>query len=367
MFRPGGGAADSGIASGSGSAGRGKMRITEIRDIAAPELDIYARLNENQLYRIDEPRQGLFIAESSKVIRRALDAGFEPVSFLVEDRFLSKGHENDPAYLEVRDVLPEGDAVPVFTAGLSVLEKITGYKLTRGVLCAMRRKALPETGELLKRGSGRGTGGCGADGSGTEGHGTDGCGTGGCGTDRRGTDGCDTDGCGADGAGFGEQREMRRIAVLDRIMNPTNVGAIVRSAAALGMDAVILSGGCADPLQRRAVRVSMGCIFQIPWTVVSDTGALLREMKESGYVTCAMALSEHAASIEDPALGAAKKLAVVLGSEGDGLPDETVAACDYTVKIPMFHGADSLNVAAAAAIAFFVLGRGRGPLQPMQS
>ena len=160
---------------------------------------------------------------------------------------------------------------------------------------------------------------------------------------------------------------MRRIAVLDRIMNPTNVGAIVRSAAALGMDAVILSGGCADPLQRRAVRVSMGCIFQIPWTVVSDTGVLLRELKESGYVTCAMALSEHAASIEDPALGAAKKLAVVLGSEGDGLPDETVAACDYTVKIPMYHGADSLNAAAAAAIAFFVLGRGSGPLQPMQS
>ena len=328
------------------------MRITEIRDIAAPELDIYARLNENQLYRIDEPRQGLFIAESAKVIRRALDAGFEPVSFLVEDRFLSKGHENDPAYLEVRDVLPEGDAVPVFTAGLSVLEKITGYKLTRGVLCAMRRKALPETGELLKRGSGCGT---------------DGCGTDGCGTDGRGTDGRGTDGCGTDGAGFGEQREMCRIAVLDRIMNPTNVGAIVRSAAALGMDAVILSGGCADPLQRRAVRVSMGCIFQIPWTVVSDTGALLRELKESGYVTCAMALSEHAASIEDPALGAAKKLAVVLGSEGDGLPDETVAVCDYTVKIPMFHGADSLNAAAAAAIAFFVLGRGRGPLQPMQS
>ena len=323
------------------------MRITEIRDIAAPELDIYARLNENQLYRIDEPRQGLFIAESAKVIRRALDAGFEPVSFLVEDRFLSEGHENDPAYLEVRDVLPEGDAVPVFTAGLSVLEKITGYKLTRGVLCAMRRKSLPETGELLKRGSG-----CGTDGRGTEG----------CGTDGRGTDGC-----GTDGAGFGEQREMCRIAVLDRIMNPTNVGAIVRSAAALGMDAVILSGGCADPLQRRAVRVSMGCIFQIPWTVVSDTGALLRELKESGYVTCAMALSEHAASIEDPALGAAKKLAVVLGSEGDGLPDETVAACDYTVKIPMFHGADSLNAAAAAAIAFFVLGRGSGPLQPMQS
>ncbi len=328
------------------------MRITEIRDIAAPELDIYARLNENQLYRIDEPRQGLFIAESAKVIRRALDAGFEPVSFLVEDRFLSKGHENDPAYLEVRDVLPEGDAVPVFTAGLSVLEKITGYKLTRGVLCAMRRKALPETGELLKRGSGRGT----------DGRGTDGRGTNGCSTGR-----CDADGRGTEGAGFGEQREMRRIAVLDRIMNPTNVGAIVRSAAALGMDAVILSGGCADPLQRRAVRVSMGCIFQIPWTVVSDTGALLRELKESGYVTCAMALSEHAASIEDPALGATKKLAVVLGSEGDGLPDETVAACDYTVKIPMFHGADSLNAAAAAAIAFFVLGRGSGPLQPMQS
>ena len=328
------------------------MRITEIRDIAAPELDIYARLNENQLYRIDEPRQGLFIAESAKVIRRALDAGFEPVSFLVEDRFLSKGHENDPAYLEVRDVLPEGDAVPVFTAGLSVLEKITGYKLTRGVLCAMRRKALPETGELLKRGSGRGT----------DGRGTDGRGTNGCSTGR-----CDADGRGTEGAGFGEQREMRRIAVLDRIMNPTNVGAIVRSAAALGMDAVILSGGCADPLQRRAVRVSMGCIFQIPWTVVSDTGALLRELKESGYVTCAMALSEHAASIEDPALGATKKLAVVLGSEGDGLPDETVAACDYTVKIPMFHGADSLNAAAAAAIAFFVLGRGSGPLQPLQS
>ncbi|MBQ6385724.1 MAG: RNA methyltransferase [Lachnospiraceae bacterium] len=216
----------------------------------------------------------------------------------------------------------------------------------------MRRKALPETGELLKRGSGRGT----------DGRGTDGRGTNGCSTGR-----CDADGRGTEGAGFGEQREMRRIAVLDRIMNPTNVGAIVRSAAALGMDAVILSGGCADPLQRRAVRVSMGCIFQIPWTVVSDTGALLRELKESGYVTCAMALSEHAASIEDPALGATKKLAVVLGSEGDGLPDETVAACDYTVKIPMFHGADSLNAAAAAAIAFFVLGRGSGPLQPMQS
>ena len=264
----------------------------------APELDIYARLNENQLYRINEPAPGLFIAESAKVIRRALDAGYEPVSFLVEERFVLNTDTDDSAYLEVRDILPE-DGIPVYTAGLSVLEQITGYKLTRGVLAAMKRKkqSLPDR----------------------------------------------------------IPDSFRRICILERVMNPTNLGAIVRSAAALGMDALIFSSDSADPLYRRAVRVSMGCIFQIPWMVAPDTRVLIKDLKKQGFMTCAMALKEDSIGIGDPVLKQAGKLAVILGSEGDGLPLETISACDYTVKIPMAHGVDSLNVAAAAAVVFWEL------------
>ena len=274
------------------------MDLIRIDDFHASQLEIYARLNENQLYRINEPHPGLFIAESAKVIRRAIDAGYEPVSFLVEERFLRNTETDDPAYLEVQDILPK-DGTPVYTAGLPVLEQITGYRLTRGVLAAMRRKpqSLPER----------------------------------------------------------LPDWFKKICVLDRVMNPTNLGAIVRSAAALGMDAIIFSNDSADPLYRRAVRVSMGCIFQIPWMVAPDTRALIAKLKNQGFVTCAMALKEDSISVGDPVLKQAERLAVVLGSEGDGLPDETVSACDYTVKIPMSHGVDSLNVAAAAAVVFWEL------------
>ena len=265
------------------------MNIIEITDFQASELDCYARLSEVQLLNREFPEKGLFIAESPKVIERALNAGYEPVSCLMEKRHIDG---------EGKDILAKIGDVPVYTAEFDVLTQLTGFKLTRGMLCAMKRKKLPTVEAICKGKS--------------------------------------------------------RIAVLDRVMNPTNVGAIIRSAAALGMDAVLLTPGCADPLYRRAARVSMGTVFQIPWTFLSDDS--LTEIKDLGFKTVAMALKDDSVSIGDPRLNAEEKLAVIMGTEGDGLSDSTIEGCDYTVKIPMYHGVDSLNVAAASAVAFYQLG-----------
>lgn len=262
----------------------------EITDFHAPELDIYARLTEAQLLNRFEPKKGMFIAESPKVIQRALAAGYEPVSLLVE-----RGHCNDEAMEAIRAC---GD-VPVFTAPLDVLTELTGFQLTRGMLCAMRRKTLLRPEQIL-------TG-------------------------------------------------ARRVAVLEDVMNPTNLGAIFRSAAALGMDAVLLTPGCTDPLYRRCARVSMGTVFQVPWAFLEPEWVDF--LHAQGFRTAAMALTDDSVSIDHPALAAEEKLAIVLGTEGDGLAKSTIAACDYTVKIPMSHGVDSLNVAAASAVAFWQLGR----------
>lgn len=272
---------------------RKPMNIIEINDFNAPELDVYARLTEAQLLNRQNLREGLFIAESPKVIERALDAGYEPVSVLVERKHI-RG--------EAAGVLERLGEIPVFTADFDVLTCLTGYKLTRGLLCAMRRKPLP-TLEAICSGA-------------------------------------------------------RRIAVLENVMNPTNVGAIFRSAAALNMDAVLLTPACSNPLYRRACRVSMGTVFQVPWTYLDawpDEG--LRELAAMGFKTASMALSDDSVSIDDPGLLSEKKLAVILGTEGDGLAQSTISACDYTVKIPMSHGVDSLNVAAASAVAFWQLGK----------
>ena len=263
-------------------------KIIEITDFHAPELDVYARLTEAQLLNRFDPTKAMFIAESPKVICRALDGGYEPVSILVEQSRMTG---------ESLEAMERCGDVPVYTAPLDVLTQLTGYQLTRGLLCAMRRRPLPAMEQVCQN--------------------------------------------------------ARRIAVLEEIMNPTNVGAIFRSAAALGMDAVLLTDGCSDPLYRRAARVSMGTVFQIPWTYVdSDWQQPLRQL---GFKTAAMALREDSVSIDDPALQAEQKLAVVLGSEGDGLADGTIADCDYTVRIPMYHQVDSLNVAAASAVAFWEL------------
>ena len=264
------------------------MHLIEITDFTAPELDVYARLTEAQLLNRFEPKKGMFIAESPKVIMRALDAGCQPVSLLVE-----RSHIN----AEAAEAIARCGDVPVFTASLEILTKLTGFQLTRGMLCAMRRPQLPTVAQVLE-----------------------------------GT---------------------TRIAVLEDIQNPTNVGAIFRSAAALGMDAVLLTPACSNPLYRRSCRVSMGTVFQIPWTYLEEGWP--EKLRSMGYKTAAMALREDSYSIDAPELRAAEKLAVVLGSEGDGLADGTITACDYTVKIPMSHGVDSLNVAAASAVAFWEL------------
>lgn len=264
-------------------------KITEITDFSAPELDIYARLTEVQLLNREFPEKGLFIAESPKVIGRALDAGYEPVSCLMEKRHIDG---------EGKELLARIKDVPVYYAESDVLTQLTGFKLTRGMLCAMKRKPLPDAREICKNKS--------------------------------------------------------RVVVLDKVMNPTNVGAIIRSAAALGMDAVLLTPGCSDPLYRRAARVSMGTVFQIEWTFLTDEN--LDEIKAIGFKTVAMALKNNSLSISDSRLTDEKKLAVVMGTEGDGLSDQTISDCDYTVKIPMYHGVDSLNVAAASAVAFYQLG-----------
>lgn len=274
------------------------QNMIEITDFDAPELDVYARLTEAQLLNKDHPEDGLFIAESPKVISRALDGGYEPVSVLVEKKQVLEDAETIA-------VLGKCGNVPVYTAEFEVLTKLTGFKLTRGMLCAMKRRRLPGLQEICN--------------------------------------GCD------------------RIAVLENVMNPTNVGAIFRSAAALHMDAVILTGGCSNPLYRRASRVSMGTVFQIPWTFVDNSVIWPEEgmkiLRELGFKTAAMALKEDSVSIDDPELMKEDKLAVILGTEGDGLAPETIADCDYTVMIPMSHGVDSLNVAAAIAVAFWQLGK----------
>ena len=273
------------------------MDLREITDFNAPELDVYARLTENQLVNRADPDNALFIAESPLVIGRALDAGCVPVSFLMERK-----HVEGKAQGLLERCPPD---IPVYAAPLEVLEQLTGFKLTRGMLCAMRRPKLPSVEEVC--------------------------------------------------AG------ARRVAVLENVMNPTNIGAIFRSAAALNMDAVLLSSAGSDPLYRRAVRVSMGTVFQVPWAQIGTCPADwpengIAQLHGLGFKTAAMALSDRSVSIDDSALSAEPKLAIVLGTEGDGLAHSTIAACDYTVKIPMSHGVDSLNVAAASAVAFWQLG-----------
>ena len=269
--------------------------VMEITDFSAPELDVYARLTEAQLLNRFEPAKGMFIAESPKVIHRALDAGCVPVSMLMERKDIDGS---------AREILERCPDIPVYTADEDLLCNLTGYHLTRGVLCAMRRPQLPAAEEILA--------------------------------------------------------DKRRVVILENVQNPTNVGAIFRSAAALGMDAVLLTPGCSNPLYRRSARVSMGTVFQVPWTYIGTEtadwpGKGMEILKNLGYKTAAMALSDNSVSIDDPALMAEEKLAILMGSEGDGLTDVTIAACDYTVKLPMYHGVESLNVAAASAVAFWQL------------
>ena len=272
--------------------------IIEINDITALELDVYARTSEVQLLRYNEPNPGLFIAESPMVIERALKAGYEPLSFLVEHKDLDG---------EAGDILARYPEIPVYTAEYETLVKMTGYALARGMLCALKRRQLPSIEEICQNTS--------------------------------------------------------RIAILENVVNPTNIGAIFRSAAALHMDAVLLTSGCSDPLYRRAARVSMGTVFQIPWTYFDKKASWpedgMKAIQNLGFKTVAMALREDSYSIDDPKLLAEEKLAVILGTEGDGLASQTIADCDYTVMIPMSHGVDSLNVAAASAVAFWELGRRR--------
>lgn len=269
--------------------------ITEISDLGLPELEVYTRLTEAQLRNRLEPEKGLFIAESPKVITTALNAGFEPVSLLMERKHITG---------DAADIIERCGDIPVYTGERAMLESLTGFKLTRGVLCAMRRRKLPTLADVCK--------------------------------------------------------DAKRIAVLEGIVDSTNVGAIFRSAAALNMDGILLTPDCCDPFNRRSVRVSMGTVFQVPWTYVCENGDEwpqpgADELRKLGFKTAAMALSDKAVSIDDPALMAEAKIAIVLGTEGDGLAAATIADCDYTVCIPMSHGVDSLNVAAAGAVAFWQL------------
>lgn len=306
------------------------INIIEIKDLDAPELQIYYNLNEAQLFHYFEPKPGIFIAESPKVIKRALDAGCVPMSFLMEKKHVKTQAkeilarceklqsqdikqtdkmeaENGNSSMAAEHDIPVSTAeceIPVYIAEIEVLAKITGYQLTRGMLCAMYRPTLPSVEQICKN--------------------------------------------------------ARRVAILENVVNPTNVGAIFRSAAALGMDAVLLTSACADPLYRRASRVSMGTVFQIPWTYFDKNACwpdgAMDVLHKLGYKTAAMALRDDSVSIDDEKMMAEEKLAIVLGTEGDGLADHTIADCDYTVKIPMTHGVDSLNVAAASAVAFWQLG-----------
>ena len=266
--------------------------IIEIQNFSDPALDLYARLTENQLLNRADPENALFIAESPLVIGRALDAHCEPVSFLMERQHIGgKG----------REILARCcQDIPVYTADESVLTQLTGFHLTRGMLCAMRRPKLQSVEDVC--------------------------------------------------------RDARRVVVLENVMNPTNIGAIFRSAAALGMDAVLLTTAGSDPLYRRASRVSMGNVFLIPWTYLPEEGDWTQLLRSFGFRTVAMALRDDSVRLDDPRLAAEEKLAIVMGTEGDGLASTTIASCDYTVKIPMYHGVDSLNVAAASAVAFYELG-----------
>ena len=268
--------------------------IIEITDFNDPHLDVYARLTENQLLNRHEPDKGIFIAESPKVIERALNAGCVPVSILMEKKHIEG---------EGREILAKCTDIPAFTAEFDVLTQLTGFKLTRGMLCAMRRPKLPSAADVCK--------------------------------------------------------DAKRIAILENIMNPTNIGAIFRSAAALNIDAVLLTGDCSNPLYRRAIRVSMGTVFQIPWTFVDNSVSWpeggIQLLHKMGFKMAALALSGDSIRIDDPILQKEEKLAILLGTEGDGLTSRTIADCDYTVKIPMSHGVDSLNVAAASAVAFWQL------------
>ena len=270
--------------------------IIEITDFNAPGLDIYARYTEVQLLNRHYPEKGLFIAESPLVIERALNAGCVPISCLVEKKHLDT---------QAKDIITRVGDIPIYTAEFNVLTELTGYPLTRGMLCAMRRPLLPTVEEICK--------------------------------------------------------DARRIAILENVMNPTNVGAIFRSAAALNIDAILITPACSNPLYRRAIRVSMGTVFQIPWTFLGDeaTDQPATDMsiiKALGFKTASMALKDDSVSIDNPKLMAEEKLAIILGSEGYGLSEETINASDYTVLIPMSHGVDSLNVAAASAVAFWQLG-----------
>ena len=270
--------------------------IIEITDFNAPELDIYARYTEVQLLSRHYPEKGLFIAESPLVIERALNAGCEPISCLVEKKHLDT---------QAKGIIERVGDVPIYTAEFDILTELTGYPLTRGMLCAMRRPILPSAAEVCKN--------------------------------------------------------ARRIAVLENVMNPTNVGAIMRSAAALNIDAVLLTPACSNPLYRRAIRVSMGTVFQIPWTFIGDEATDqpavdMEFLKNLGFKTVSMALEEDSVSIDNEELMKEDRLAIILGSEGYGLSDETIKTSDYTVLIPMSHGVDSLNVAAASAVAFWQLG-----------
>ena len=284
------------------------LHFIPISDLKDDNVSIYSQYKENQLVHYNEPELGLFIAESPKVIFRALDAGYEPVSFLVEDKTI-ESREASELWEKLREMTSQEDfRIPVYVGDMKLLSQITGFKLTRGVLSAMKRKKLPDAKELCK--------------------------------------------------------DFCRIAVLENVVNPTNVGAIFRSAAALNIDAVLLTSGCSDPLYRRAARVSMGTVFQIPWTYISSDGTNpfwpergMKLLKSMGFKTAAMALRDRSVSIDHPELIKEPKLAVILGTEGEGLMNETIETSDYVVKIPMSHGVDSLNVAAASAVVFWQLGQ----------
>lgn len=267
-------------------------KIIEITDLKMPELEIYTRYTENQLRTWYEPKGGIFIAESPKVVERALDAGIQPISFLMENKHVEG---------EAKELLARCPDIPVYTAEPEVLAGLTGFPLTRGMLAAMVRPKIPSIEEIC--------------------------------------------------------RNARRIAVLANIENPTNAGAVFRSAAALGIDGVIFTGDCTDPLYRRSIRVSMGTVFQLPWTILKGKKAedLIELLHANGFSTAALALTQDSISIDDPVLKQEEKLAIILGNEGDGLPEPVIRDSDYTVLIPMFHGVDSLNAAAAAAIAFWEL------------
>ena len=276
------------------------MNLIKIDDLHSEELNMYVACNEKELLHYNAPKDyGIFIAESPKVIERALDAGYEPLSMLVESKQIDG---------EAKCVIERLGDIPIYTADFDVLTGITGFELTRGALCAMRRKKLPTVEKICE--------------------------------------------------------DKRRIAVLDGVVNPTNVGAIIRSAAALGIDAVLLTSDCADPLYRRAIRVSMGTVFQIPWTIIDcskfkNKSEYIHKLNNLGFKTVAMALKENSIGIDDGCLSEADRLAVIMGAEGYGLSDDVINACDYTAMIPMSHGVDSLNVAAASAVTFWELGKRR--------